>query len=442
MFHSDRSSPRWYLPFFTIWSGQVFSLLGSTVVQFALIWWLTQTTGSGAVLAAATLAGMLPGIIIGPLAGVYVDRWNRRLVMIFADGLVALIALWLAYVFWRGNATVWYIYLALLIRGLGGAFHFPAMQASTSLMVPKSQLTRIAGMNQTLHGLMNIFGPPLGALLIAWMPIWAILLIDVVTALVAIIPLLFVTIPQPHRIGATGGIRRSQSSIWFDLVAGFRYVVNWPGALILFGMAMAINFLLTPTASLLPLLVTRYFQGGAIHLAGFESAWGIGMVVGGLLLSVWGGFKRRIYTSLMGLSLLGVGILIVGAAPSWALWMAVAGFFIGGVMIPITNGPLYAIVQASVRPDMQGRVLTLVGSLISVMSPLSLAIAGPVSDLTGVRPLFIASGLLCLSMGVAGFFIPALVHLEEHPGTAVSTIEIGKVAVEPGIPVPNPETSD
>ena len=442
MFHADGSSPKWYLPFFTIWSGQVFSLLGSAVVQFALVWWLTQTTGSGTVLAAATLVGMLPGIILGPLAGVYVDRWNRRLVMICADGLVALIALWLAYVFWRGNVNVWYIYLALLIRGLGGAFHYPAMQASTSLMVPKNQLTRVAGMNQSLHGLMNIFGPPLGALLIAWMPVWGILLIDVATALIAIIPLLFVTIPQPRRVEATGGDRRSQSSIWADLVAGFRYVVSWPGALILFGMAMAINFLLTPTASLLPLLVTRYFQGGAIHLAGFESAWGIGMVIGGLLLSIWGGFRRRIYTSLMGLSLLGIGILIVGITPAWALWMAVAGFFIGGVMIPITNGPLYAIVQASVRPDMQGRVLTLVGSLISVMSPLSLAIAGPVSDVTGVRPLFIASGLLCLAMGVAGFFIPALVHLEEHPGGGGSLTEIGTIPIEPGISLADPETSD
>jgi DHA3 family macrolide efflux protein-like MFS transporter len=157
------------IPFFTIWAGQAFSLVGSQVVQFALVWWLTQLTGSATVLATASLVALLPEIVLSPIAGAYVDRWNRRIVMIVADGLIALASLWLAYLFWIGATQVWHVYVILAIRAVGGSFHWPAMQASTSLMVPKEQLTRVAGLNQTLKGVLNIACPPLGALLLAIM---------------------------------------------------------------------------------------------------------------------------------------------------------------------------------------------------------------------------------------------------------------------------------
>jgi DHA3 family macrolide efflux protein-like MFS transporter len=181
----------WARRFFTIWTGQALSLFGSALVQFALIWWLTQESGSATVLAIATLVGMLPQIVIGPFAGALVDRWNRRIIMIAADAMIAIFTLLLAYLFATGTIQIWHVYAIMAIRSLGGAFHFPAMAASTPLMVPDEQLTRINGLNQALQGVNSLVAPPAGALLISILPTQGILMIDVGTAMLAILPLLF-----------------------------------------------------------------------------------------------------------------------------------------------------------------------------------------------------------------------------------------------------------
>src|SRR5215216_7140935 len=194
---SQPETGRWAGRFFTIWSGQALSLFGSALVQFSLIWWLTQKSGSATVLAIATLVGMLPQIVIGPFAGALVDRWNRRIIMIVADGTIAAFSLLLAYLFATGTVQVWHVYAIMAVRALGGAFHFPAMSASTPLMVPKEQLTRINGLNQALQGVNSLAAPPLGALLLGILTTQGVLLIDVGTAMLAILPLLFIPIPQP-----------------------------------------------------------------------------------------------------------------------------------------------------------------------------------------------------------------------------------------------------
>ena len=149
---------RWAPRFFAIWTGQAFSLLGSMLVQFALVWWLTQTTGSATVLAMATLVAVLPGIVIGPFAGALVDRWNRRLIMIVADSLIALVTLGLIFLYATGRMEVWHVYVAMFLRAALGGFHWPAMQSSTSLMVPKEHLARVAGLNQTMINVTHIPG--------------------------------------------------------------------------------------------------------------------------------------------------------------------------------------------------------------------------------------------------------------------------------------------
>ena len=160
----------WATRFFAIWSGQALSLFGSSLVHFALIWWLTQKTGSATVLALASLAGMLPQVLFGPFAGALVDRWNRRQVLILADGSIALATLILVYLFAMDQAQPWHVYVILAFRSLGGAFHYPAMAASTPLMVPEDKLTRVNGLNQTLQGLNAMVAPPVGALLITVLP--------------------------------------------------------------------------------------------------------------------------------------------------------------------------------------------------------------------------------------------------------------------------------
>jgi DHA3 family macrolide efflux protein-like MFS transporter len=407
------SLTRWQIPFFTIWTGQALSLIGSQLAQFALVWWLTETTGSATVLAAATLAAVLPGVMLGPFAGALVDRWDRRKVMLVADSFVALVSAWLAYLFWIDAMSVWHVYLAMLARALVGAFHWPAMQASTSLMVPERHLSRVAGLNQTIQGALNVVAPPLGAILLGLLPLQGIMGLDVATALFAIVPLFFVAIPQPEKTTA-GGAGAAKTSLWREMRAGLRYVWGWPGLVSILIMAMVINFVINPAFSLMPLLVTDHFGGGPLQLGWLESAWGIGMVLGGLLLGVWGGFRRRVYTSLVGLVLGGLGIVGLGLAPSNGLWLALAALFVAGFMNPLINGPFFAILQTRVAPEMQGRVFTVVGSLSGAMQPLSLAVAGPVSDAVGVRIWYVVGGVIFALIGAGAFFVPVIVNIEEN----------------------------
>ena len=411
---AEQSPSRWQIPFFTIWSGQAISLVGSHLAQFGLVWWLTQTTGSATVLATATLVAILPSVVLGPFAGTLIDRWNRRRVMLVADSFVALVSAWLAYLFWSGSMSVWHVYAAMLARAVGGAFHWPAMQASTSLMVPKEHLARVAGLNQTLQGALTVVSPPLGAILLGLLPLHGIMAIDVATAVAAIGPLFFVIIPQPEKPETTDADAGGKPSLWRDMRAGLRYVWEWPGLRAVLGMAMIINFVINPAFSLMPLLVTEHFKGGALQLGWLESSWGIGMLLGGLLLSVWGGFRRRVYTSLTGLVLSGISIMGLGLVPANGFWLALGTLFVSGFMNPLINGPFFAILQATVAPDMQGRVFTLAGSLSQAMMPLSLAVAGPVGDLVGVRSWYVAGGAIFALIGAASFFVPAIVNIERN----------------------------
>jgi DHA3 family macrolide efflux protein-like MFS transporter len=400
----------WAARFFTLWTGQAFSLFGSMLVQFALVWWLTKTTGSATVLALATMVALLPQVFLGPFVGALVDRWNRRLVMMVTDSLIALTTVVLAALAALGAMRVGHVFLVMFLRSVGGVFHWAAMQASTSLMVPERHLARVAGLNQTLNGALQIVAPPVGALLWGVLPLYGILAIDVGTALLAVLPLGFISIPQPAVHRQAGG----PSSLIRDVMEGMCSIWQWPGVRALLLMATAINFTIHPGFALMPILITRHLGRGALELGWMESAWGIGVVVGGLVLSGWGGFRRRILTTLMGLVGMGVGVLVLGLVPPEGFVLALVGMFFAGVMNPITNGPVFAIIQARVRPEFQGRVFTAIGSIAGAMMPLGTAIAGPVADHLGVQVWFLVGGVVCGLMGVASFFVPTIVNMEDQ----------------------------
>jgi MFS transporter, DHA3 family, macrolide efflux protein len=199
-----------------------------------------------------------------------------------------------------------------------------------------------------------------------------------------------------------------------DMQAGFKYVLAWPGLLWILAMATIINLLLTPAMALMPILVSKYFGGDALQLAWTETAWGIGVVSGGLILGVWGGFKVRIKTSVLGLVLLGGGMAIIGFTPATMFFLTLVMMFVTGVGNPLTNGPIFAVIQSTVAPEMQGRVITLIGSVAAAMAPLGLIIAGPISDWLGVQTWFVVGGIVTLLLGVGAYFIPAIAHIEEQ----------------------------
>lgn len=396
--------------FFVIWGAQAFSLVGSALVQFALVWWLTIETGSASVLALAMTMAMLPQIAIGPFAGALVDRWNRRQVMIWADVSIAVATLVLITLFAAELVQVWHIYVVLFVRSVGGSFHFPAMAASTTLMVPEKHLARVGGLNQAVQGAVSIAAPAIAAALLLMLPIWGVLSLDVVTAAIAVAPLLFVRIPQP--VKRTDGEGRP-SSVLSDMRDGLRFLRGWRGAMTLIVMVMVINLLFTPAVTLMPILVTSYFGKGLVEFATMEMVIGASFVVGGLALGAWGGFKRKVVTMLLTGVVAGFGTMSVGVLPENGFYLAVGAMFLVGFMVAMVNGSASALMQATIPPDKQGRVFGLMGSLIVAMTPIGLAFAGPVSDLAGIQIWFIVAGIGLAAIMGSGFFTRSVMAIED-----------------------------
>ncbi len=413
----------WRRPFFTIWTAQQVSLVGSQVAQFALVWWLTATTGSATVLATATLVAVLPQIVLSPIAGALVDRWDRRRVMIVADFLIAMVSLFLAVLFITGKIQIWHVYLVMFARAAGGAFHGQAMAASISLLVPKEQLARIAGLNQIMNGGTNIASPAIGAFLLAILPLSGVMFVDVATAAVGIVPLFFIPVPSPRRSQVSTGF-----SVWKDMQEGIRYVRAWPALVLMIAMALLIKLALTPAFSLLPLLVKNHFHGGPAQLGAFEGLFGVGVVAGGVLLGVWGGFRRKIRTILAGVLILGMGLTSLAFIPGGLLLAGLACLFAMGFAVSLVDGPFIAILQATVAPEIQGRVLGVVGSLLTLTSPLGLILAGPLSDRLGLSIWYASAGVLALVLGTVGFLVPTLQRIEEGSQAAASEVEGAKGA--------------
>jgi DHA3 family macrolide efflux protein-like MFS transporter len=334
--------------------------------------------------------------------------------MMIADTLVALSVLFLALIFRTGSIQVWHIYAVMMFRAAGGAFQWPAMQASTSMMVPKEHLSRVAGLNQSLNGLVAISAPPVGALLLELISIEWILTIDVATAILAVGPLLFITVPQPdHKAGSATGVLG-------DMKEGFTWILSQKGLLIIMLMSLCINLFTTPTFTMLPLLITEVLQGGAIELAWIQSANGLGMIIGGIVLGVWGGFKSKVNTAFSGLLMASVGLLLFSQTPPNMLWMGVASIFIFGFMNSIANSSFFSLLQAMIPHEMQGRVFTLIISTSVAVSPLGLAIAGPVVKVTGLRFWFVISGIAFMFGSGVGFLVPQVRKLEEAWETALA----------------------
>lgn len=393
-------------PFMTLWGGQALSLFGSQAAQFGLVWWLTLKTGSPAILATATFVGLLPQVVLGPVIGTLVDRWNRRTIMLVADAVVAAASLVLAVLFAKQAATVPGVFAVLFVRALGSAFHGPAMLAASTLMIPKQHLTRIQGLNQALQGTLAIFGAPAGALLYATLSMAGMMMVDVVTALPAIVPLLFIRIPKPAAAAPRAGVFK-------ETLAGLRYLRSRRGHMALVLIAASINLFLAPAFSLLPLFVQNELKGDATTLGWMTSLFGVGMIAGGIILGTWGGFSRRIATSLTGILGLGTAVVVLGLAPTQPLMIAAASLLVVGTMVPFCNGPIFAIMQATIEPAYQGRVFSLLGSLAAATAPVGLLLAAPIASVAGVRAWFLAGGTIALAIGAVGFLTPALIRIEE-----------------------------
>ena len=426
---------RWKSLFFPIWGGQAVSLFGSRLVQFALVWYLARETDSAVVLSVAAMMAYLPMVFLSPFAGALVDRWSRRRVMILADSGIALSTAALAVLFATGHARFPSIYGLMFLRAVGGAFHWPAMQASTTLMVPEKHLSRVAGLNQSLHGMAMLFSPIAGALLIELLPIQGVLAIDIGTAIAAVLPLLLIRIPEPWKSVSSDD---EKASVIREMVQGLAFAIRWRGMLLLIlGLAL-MNFVVNPAFSLMPLYVTRVLHGEVLDYGIMQMLFGIGFVLGGLLLSVWGGFRKRILTALLAVAVMGVAIAVMGLTPKGWIVLAGGALLLTGLMEPIANGSFMATLQASVPKDMQGRVFSLLGSATQAAVPFGLALAGPLSDRYGIRLWFLIGGIAYLVVAFGGLLSRSVMTLEAE-GNRLCTDESQSVAA--GEPLSKNEAS-
>ncbi len=395
----------WKPRFFSIWIGQALSLIGSALTQFVLLWWITKTTESASALAIAGVMGLLPQALLGPLGGTLADRLNRRTIMIVADSISAIAMIVIVYLFSSNQIALWHIYSLMFLRSSMQAFQSPAAAASTSLLVPNDWLPRVAGMNQAMQGIMTIAAAPLGALALAFLPFQGALMIDVVTAVLGIVPLLMYAIPQTKRL-------ETKTSVWTDFKEGLAYVKNRQGLLMLYGLLGLVVLTVMPTFALTPLLVKQHFGGGVNEVALMEGLAGIGMIAGGILISLNPLFKKRIVTLLISFIISCGTVALTALAPSNALWLATIWWTLSGITFSTGNAPMMAIIQTSVPNQIQGRVLSLMTTVMGLAGPIGLAIAGPLGDAIGVRGVFIVGGTLSAIVCALGFFSSRLMQIE------------------------------
>lgn len=385
---------QWKKTFAIIFGGQLFSILTSSMVQFAVIWHLTETTGSATVLMLAGLAAFLPQALLGPFIGVWLDRWNRKITMIAADSAIALTSLILGFLFVLDEPSLAVIYAILMIRSAASAFHAPAFQAAIPLIAPEDQLTRVAGWHQMVFSFSNVIGPALGIAVYSASSLGTVLFLDVVGALFANVMLLLVRIDQPKGEAAqTPSFVREFKLGWETFVA-VKPVVWLTAAAALFGIAFM------PLATLFPLMTLSHFGRGGFSASVVEAAFGIGMILGGALLSVFAGKLKDTAFMSLSLTLIGLACVFSGQISGEAFAAFVGLSFFMGAAAPLYNGPYMAMIQKSFEPEKLGRVISFITSLTLLSSPIGLALAGPVVEKYGVQMWFFGSGIGILAIAL------------------------------------------
>jgi DHA3 family macrolide efflux protein-like MFS transporter len=398
----------WKRKFLVIWTGQFISLLSSSAVNFAVIIWLSIETGSAEVLAYAAIAGLLPQALIGPFAGVFIDRWDRKKTMIFADGFISICTIAMSLLFYAGHFELIYIYLLLGLRSAGSAFHMPAMQASVPLLAPESQLLRIAGINQIIQSVSNIAGPALGAFAIGLLDIGHVLLLDVVGAFIAILSLLFIRIPNPAQQILD---KASIEQVGRDIVIGVRAVTKNRGLSYLFLFSILATFCIMPVAVLLPLLTLQHFGGGKFEMSLVEVVWGIGMLVGGGLLGVFKPNASKVILINYMHILLGLSLAISGMLPMNGFIFFAILTAIGGVAASIYNASFTTIIQEEIDPAMMGRVFSMFYSIAILPSVIGLLSTGFIADYIGIGRTFLILGGAIVWIGLVSFAVSPLMAL-------------------------------
>ena len=407
--------PHWKRKFVLLWVGQAVSILTSMISQYALIWYLTYSTGSAAVLSVATIAAMLPQGLLSPFTGAFADRFDRRVIMMAADGAIGLVSLGLVAAAADGSLTTAAILLALALRSVGSAFHSPCIQAVTPLLAPPEALTRCAGWSQGIQTVSMLLSPALAALLYEQAPLAWVIALDTLGAVFAILGVLLARLPV-LRVGDAGQKLR----VWADTVEGFRVLRSkrWLWELCLICALFSVVFM--PVSALYPLMSIDYFQAGTQGAALVETIWSVGMLLGSVVLGFWGGTRNKVYTMLGSVLFLGVTLVLTGLLPPSGFTAFAVLTMLMGLSAPFFNSIFTALIQEKVEGEYLGRVLGLTGAIMTLASPLGLAASALFSGRTGLSVWFLLAGIGTLACGALAFALPSIRHCDDPAGPPVS----------------------
>lgn len=387
-------------------ASQSMSLFGTALVNFAIIWYITLTTGSGIMLTLSMMASFLPQILISLFAGVWADRLNRKYVIMASDGMTAAATLGLALFFLAGYREIWLLLAATAIRAVGSGIQSPAISAIMPQFVPPEQLVRVNGISGSLRSFILILSPAAGGWLLAAYSVETAFLVDVVTAALAIAIMGLLRVP-PHEKATA----RQNASTLEDLKQGILYMKGHPLLRRLLFYYAFFFFLVSPAAFLTPLMVTRSFGAEVWRLTANEVLYSSGAIAGGLIMAAWGGFRHRMLTIAMACGAHGLFVALLGLAPGFTAYLA-AMFFLG-VFMPIFSTAETVMIQETVDINMQGRVFSMIEVIILAVMPAGMLLFGPLADKTKVEYLLIATGLLMAA--VSGLILSENRNLLRHP---------------------------
>ena len=390
------NQPKWVKQAAYFLGSQALTLLGSSLVQYAMMWHITLDTESGFMMTLYIICGFVPMFIVSPFAGVWADRYDRKWLIMLSDGGIAFATFILAILYYMGYGSNTLILVMAVVRAIGGGVQSPAISAILPQIVPKDALTKVNGVNTSLQAVIMFISPMLSAGLISLTTMPNIFMIDVVTAVFAIVVLhYFLKIPA-----RTQGSSEAQMSYWEDFKLGLRYVVTHRFLKVFFAVFAVMFILMAPVSFLTPLQITRNYGEEVWRLSALEMIFSIGMLLGGALITRWGGFSNRMVTIAVSGVVISICTILMGVfAPFWP-YISMMGIF--GIMMPFFNTPSTVIIQENVEEAYLGRVFGVLGMIQTSMMPLGMLVFGPLADIVKIEWMLIFTGscLFLLSLYV------------------------------------------
>jgi DHA3 family macrolide efflux protein-like MFS transporter len=376
-------------------TSQTISLFGSMLVQYAITWYITLKTQSGTMMTISIVCGFLPTFFLSPFAGVWADRYHRKMLIILSDTLIAAATLILAVLFFMGFEDVWLLFVASAIRALGTGIQTPAVGAFLPQLAPEDKLTKINAINGSIQSLVTLVSPLLSGALLTMATIEIIFLIDVVTAAIAVMILLLgLHIPAHQR-----ALNKQTIGYFGDLRQGAAYIKQHEFVKVSFSFIAIYFILVAPVAFLTPLLVTRSFGEDVWRLTATSVCYSAGMIAGGVIVAAWRGFKNKAHSMVLSIFLIGASTFALGITSVFWPYLFLMGLI--GVAMPFFNTPFIVLLQQKVEGGFLGRVFGVLSMISSSIMPLGMLVYGPVADIIKIEWLLVGTGLLMLVQSLA-----------------------------------------